>query len=203
MFDPSQPSNFERPNRRDPCDVLSAKKRRIALGDAAQRQNRQERAGRQRPEPRRAEMLRTRMTLRRKNRRKEGKIRAHRGRSLKLARRVAGNGDEAGLGIRDWGPGRRPMHAVRANPRGERRIASDKKQHPPAGADRTVAPRTRLAARVVVIAIDNGAPWRQCAQDRFGVCYAPAVGQEGEAERRAFLTGCRVASPFERGCCGC
>ncbi len=91
------------------------------------------------------------------------------------------------------------MHAVGADPRGQRRIAGDKKQDPAAGADRAVAPCGRLAARVVIIAINDGAALRQRAQDRFGVWNALAVGQEGEAERRAFPTGRRVASPFERG----
>lgn len=189
------------PDRRDPGDVPSRQAPRIRLVDAAEREDGEGRGGRQRLEARAAQMLRPRMTSRRENGRQEREMRAETMRPDEIGGAVGGGGGNGkrSMGSGEWGIGRasraiphspiptpptRPMHAVRADPRGERRIAGDEEQNAAPGADRLIAPRRRLAARIVIIAKDDGGALRQRAQDRLRVCDPPPVRHEGEAKGR-------------------
>lgn len=76
------------------------------------------------------------------------------------------------------------MHAVRSNSCSQRSIAREEKKNPARTANRPIAPGGRFAARVVVIAINDGGARRHRAQHGFGIRDAAAVGHEGEGEGR-------------------
>jgi hypothetical protein len=78
---------------------------------------------------------------------------------------------------------RTQMNAVRAEPRRQGGVARDQEQEPARLGDGAKERAFGGAPRVVIVAIDDGGPARQRAQDKIGTRDAALVGHERRRER--------------------